>query len=101
MTKKEKKLSTDEALAEVFKVSLDYIDKTDKLYMEFLDKKSKFIMDRIALKHEEEPLKLFKKAHKKWELELDELENELGDVYLEMGKEFEARVDFYEKLKSN
>ena len=101
MAKKEKKLNTEEALAEVFKISLDYIDKSDKMYMDFLDKKSKFIMDRIALKHEEEPLKFFKKAHKKWELELDELEDELGNVYLEMWKEFEVQLDFYEKLKGN
>ena len=78
-----------------------FVTIKDKSFGEFIDKKSKFIMDRIALKHEEEPLKFFKKAHKKWELELDELEDELGNVYLEMGKEFEVQLDFYEKLKGN
>ena len=101
MAKKAKKLSTDEALVEVFKVSLDYVDKSDKLYMDFLNNKVKFIMQNIDNKKEEEPLKFFKKVHKKWEMELEALENELADVYSKIGKEVELKQEFYEKLKSN
>lgn len=101
IAKKAKKLSTDEALVEVFKVSLDYVDKSDKLYMDFLNNKVKFIMQNIDNKKEEEPLKFLKKAHKKWEMELEALENELADVYSKIGKEVELKQEFYEKLKSN
>ena len=39
MNKKEKELSSDEALIEVFKASFNYFDKTDKLNIEFLNKR--------------------------------------------------------------
>ncbi len=101
MAKKDKKLSAEEALVEVFKVSLDYIDKSDKLHMQFLDTRAKFLTQQIAYKEDEEPMKFFKKAHKKWEDELEKLEIELANVYKEMNDEFNYTQEFYKKLKGN
>lgn len=101
MNKKEKELSSDEALIEVFKASLNYFDKTDKLNIEFLNKRIEFIQSRIAFKEEEEPMKLFKKAHKKWEDELEELETELAEAYKTLNDEIVFQYDFYKKMKGN
>ena len=71
-----KKLSSDEAFVEIFKASLDYINKTDELDLKILNHKIEFLQQQIAFKEDEEPMKIFKKAHKKWEEELDDLDKE-------------------------
>lgn len=94
-----KKLTTDEALYKVFEASLEYSVATDKLHTDFLKKQIEFHEQLVKFKAEEEPLKIFKKAHKKWEQELDELERQLCDSYEKLGKEFTEQQEFYRKLK--
>jgi len=99
MTKK--KLSTDEALAEVFRVSFDYAFKSDKLYLEHLDHRIKFLQSMIERHMESEPCKLFKNAHKKWEEELEDWEQQLADAYKNLNDEVIEQRKFIENLKSN
>ena len=103
MTKKSssKKLSSDEAIIEIFKASLDYINKTDELDLKFLNHKIEFLQQQIAFKENEEPMKIFKKAHKKWEEELDDLETQLMNAYKDYGDEVMFQHEFYQKLKGN
>lgn len=96
-----KKLTSDEALVEVFKASLDYIKKTDELDLKLLNHKIEFIQQQIAFKADEEPLKIFKKAHKKWEDELEALELDLMNAYKALGDEVDFQHQFYQKLKQN
>lgn len=96
---KKKTLSNDEALVELFKVSLKHIKDSDELDMKYLQLKKSRIKSMISFKYDEEPLKIFKKAHKKWREELDALEQELYDFYLEAGALCEEQMEFYQKLK--
>ncbi len=96
-----KQLTSDEALVKLFKASLDYSIASDKIYVDFLQHQIDYKKKLIEFKANEEPLKLFKKAHKKWEVELDELEKDLCDAYEKLGKEFSEQQEFYHKLKSS
>ncbi len=96
-----KQLTSDEALVELFKASLDYSIASDKIYVDFLKQQIDFKQKLIEFKANEEPLKIFKKAHKKWEDEIDALEKELCDAYEKLGKEFFEQQEFYHKLKSS
>ena len=101
MKKEKVVLSTDEALVEVFKSSLNYFEESSKLYMKHLSIKANFLEDQIKSKHRDEPSKFFKKTHKKWQMELEKLENDLMDVYRKIEEELSYKDDFYKKLKSN
>lgn len=99
MTKIEDLSTEEQALVNIFKVSLDYINKSDKLYLEHLSVREKNIKGMLNLKYEEEPPKFFKKTHKKWEDEIEDLENQLYDVYKKFEETIQEQHDFYEKLK--
>jgi len=98
MSKKE--LSTDEALVELFKSSLDYSIKADKLDVEFVMNQISFREELVKQKLEEEPLGFFKKAHKKWKEELNELEGQLMDSYKKLENLIEEQHEFYKNLRS-
>jgi len=89
-----KKTNSNDASVELFKASLDYIKKTDELDLELLNHKIEFIQQKIAFKTNEEPIKFFKKAHKKWEDELEALELDLMNAYKVLADE----VDFQHQL---
>lgn len=101
MGKRVKTLNTEEALVEVFKVTLDYIRKSDESYMQFLCTRAKFLNDQIHFKEDEEPLWIFKKSHKKWQDELEELHEDLYDVYKKIEEEHQLNSEFYKKLQSS
>ena len=99
MTKLEELSEKDQALVKAFEIGLEAYDREDKLYMEHLGLQEKRIKTMLGWKYDEEPLKLFKKAHKKWEDEIESLENELYGVYKKMGEAFEERQAFFEQLR--
>ena len=101
MKKEKVGLSTDEALAKVFKVSLNYFEESSNLYMKHLGVKADFLENQIKSKYQDEPLKFFKKAHKKWQMELEKLENDLMDVYRKIEEELAYKDDFYKQKTSN
>jgi len=81
-----KTLTTEEALAELFVSTYKYLDKTTKSTIEFYEKQYKMYEKYIVEHLEEEPPKLFKKSHKKWEEKLTSLKekhDELFGCYLE------------------
>lgn len=93
-----KKMTKDEAIAKLFEVSLDYFKQSDELYEKHLDLKEKRIKSTIDFKLSQEPLKIFKKAHKKWEEELAELNQELNDFYVQVYEFYKEQYEFYKKL---
>lgn len=75
-----KKLSTEEALGELFVSTYKYLDETTKSTITFYENQYKMYQRYIVEHLEEEPPKLFKKAHLKWKKKLDDL-NEKYDEY--------------------
>lgn len=100
MKKEKKELTSDNALVKAFEVSLNYMEESDKLYMKSLSIRADLLSKQIKSKYADEPPKLFKKMHKKWQDELDKLEDELMVIYKKVGEEIKYKMDFYEKLKS-
>jgi len=81
-----KTLSTEEAFCEIYKSTYNYLDKTTKITIEFYENQYKRYEKEIIYHLEEEPPKLFKKSHKKWEEKLTSLKekhDELFGCYLE------------------
>ena len=98
MTKKE--LSNNDALFELFKSSLEFNVKSDKLDIEAIQHEISYHEQLVKWKLEEEPISFFKKAHKKWKEELDELETQLLDSYKKLERTIEEQHNFYNKLRS-
>ena len=98
MTKIKELSAEEQAIVDFFKTSLEYIDASDKLYIQHLSTKEKMLQEMLYFKYEEEPFTFFKKAHKKWQTEIDELENQLYDIYLKLEEIFQERQEFYKKL---
>lgn len=59
------------------------------LYLQHLGARFDFLNFLRDKKEEEEPLPIFKKKHKQWEIELKELENQITDVLKKMDDEVE------------
>ncbi len=95
-----KKMTKDEAIAQLFKSSINFFEKSDELYVEHLKIKEQRIKNNIAFKREQEPLKIFKNAHKKWEIEMEEAEKELFDFYEQVANFKLEQLEFYESLKA-
>ncbi len=98
MTKKE--LSNNDALFELFKSSLDFTIKSDKLDIEAIQHEISYHEQLVKWKLEEEPISFFKKAHNKWKAELDELENQLANSYKKLESTLKEQHDFYNQLRS-
>lgn len=58
-----------------------------KLFIEHYEQRIKYKSKLLAILEDEEPPKLFKKAHQKWEDEKNQLENELEDAYQKLYEE--------------
>ena len=91
----------DDMLLELFKTTLTYTMDADKHYLEMLRVQIEYLQEMIKLKYHDEPWKILKYAHKKWEDEIDELEMDLCHAYENLGKEFFEQQEFYEKLKGS
>ena len=89
----------DDMWLELFKTNLEMEVKTHETIVEHLRLQIEFLKEMIKNKEYDEPWVIFKKKHKQWEEEVDELEKKLCDAYAEIGKEFSEQTDFYRKLK--
>lgn len=99
MNKLDKLSPQDQALVKAFELGLKSIEESDRLYMESLNIQEKTIREILYSKYDEEPLKLFKKAHKKWEEEIVDLENQLHNIYIKVEELMKENQEFYKKLK--
>lgn len=81
-----KTLTIEEAFTELFVSTYKYLDESSRSTINFYEKQYK-MYERYIVEHlEDEPTKLFKKTHKKWEEELNllkEKHDELFSYYLE------------------
>lgn len=98
MASKKKTLTDSEVFEKTFNIAVNSIQASDELYMKTLELRIKSIQDRIELQEDTEPLKLFKKAHKKWADELADLEKELRSLYEKYENEIDYQANFYESL---
>lgn len=101
MANKKKTLTDSEVFEKTFNIAVNSIQASDELYMKTLELRIKSIQDRIELQEDTEPLKLFKKAHKKWSDELADLEKELRSLYEKYENEIDYQANFYESLASS
>lgn len=67
---------------------LHSVDESNS-YLKFIDAKTKFLISQLDSEYENEPMKLFKKTHKKWEEKIEELNSELSECYKKMEQEFQ------------
>lgn len=65
---------------------IDTVSNTiDELYIELLNIKIKKLESDLQLKEKNEPLKLMKKEHQKWENEINKINSKIIDLYTELG----------------
>ena len=91
----------DDMWLELFKTTLTYTMDADKHYLEMLRVQIEYLQEMVKLKYHDEPWKILKTAHKKWEEEVDELEMQLCHAYENIGQEFFEQQEFYHKLKGD
>lgn len=79
--KKKKELSTEEALAEVFATTYNFVFESTRISIKFYENKYKRLQREMIDLEEDEPLKIFKKSHKNWEIKKEQLNNELEKTF--------------------
>ncbi len=85
---------TDQELAsKLVDLSLAFVRESDEIYLESLNIREKMIRNELVSKYDAEPLGIFKKKHQQWENEINELENELSNIY----KKAEAVISDFEQ----
>lgn len=89
----------DEMWFELFKTTLHLQLEADQQYLDHMRLYLDFLNEMIKNKEHDEPLSIFKKRHKIWEDELDELQMKLCDGYAKLGHEFTEQQEFYYKLR--
>lgn len=94
--KKDKVVSTDELFAELYVSTAKHIQDSTFLFAEMYDKQYKMYSNLLINHCESEPLKIFKKAHKCWEEEKEELEQKKESAF---GKYMEECNDLYELVE--
>lgn len=99
MVKLEDLSEKDQALVKAFELGLKGIEESDRLYLKSLDMQEKRIKMELYSKYDNEPLKLFKKKHKKWEDEIEDLESQLQSIYKKAEDLFVENQEFYKKLR--
>lgn len=89
--KKREKLTTEEALAQMYEVSFKSAHDNTLKFIKVYEYKYKMLQRAVIAHEENEPLKIFKKNHKDWEtkkeqltLELEKISNKLMGEYTEL-----------------
>lgn len=95
MSKKEDK----ELFDKVIDVCLLYSAKESEFFMNMINTKIKFLKKQLEWKYDMEPLRIFKKKHKRWEDEIDDLENQLSRAYIDLGEEAADHINIIGSLQ--
>lgn len=101
MVKLEDLSKEGQVLVKSFELGLKNKELADKMYLEALHKKEELIRMELCFKYDEEPLKIFKKRHKKWQDEIDALDSQLMDIYKKGEELFLENHEFYKELSSH
>lgn len=83
-----KKLTTDEALVQIFGASYKFIFDNTKLFISFYEIKYKRLQRELIDHEESEPLKIFKKRHEEWESKSEQLKVELETTFNNLMEEY-------------
>lgn len=67
--------------------------------MQILSNKVDMLNNLLKIEYDNEPFKLFKNQHKKWENKIQEIDTELMNTYKAIEEEMDFQQEFYEKLK--
>ena len=76
-----KVLSDTDITLKLIELQMKQIEQADSIYMKSLQLKEQRLRSMLAFKLEEEPLRIFKKKHKKWEDEVSAIEEEISEHY--------------------
>lgn len=91
--KKNQKLTPEEILSQVYANSFKFVNDSTLNFIKLYNYKYNMLQQEI-IKHEEiEPLKIFKKSHKNWEIKKDKLT-------IELEKTFNDLIDEYTELEN-
>lgn len=96
--KKKNELSVEEAFVKLYVTNLKYVHEGTLLSIKFYENKCNKLINEIDNLKDEEPLKIFKKSHQKWEAKLKQLQKDYekaSDTLFNEYKEFEAILDSY------
>lgn len=90
MPKKKNVASNDnELICKVIDLGLIYCIKQSQLHIAALEEKTTFLDNMKEITMKNEPLKIFKKAHQRWDCEIDEYNRQLRKAYADI--EFEEK----------
>lgn len=91
MTKSKKEASTDDMELSKKLVDLMLYHSIDEcnFFMKMIDNKIKFLNSMLAIEYENEPFKLFKKAHQEWSERVEKLNSDLTECYKKLEEEFQ------------
>lgn len=87
--KKKQELTNDVSKELIFSASHKFIFESTKNFIELYKNKYKMLQWEIINHDKEEPLRIFKKAHKNWELKRERLNIELEEVFNNLMEEYE------------
>ena len=90
--KSNEKIET-EVINKVVDLSLCYCIESSKVILKFLDNRLKYLQRIKQLALDNKPIFPFKKSMKKWNDELIEIENQIFDIYQQIGYEVEIMND--------
>lgn len=76
-----KELSTEEAFAEVFATTYNFVFESTRISIKFYENKYKRLQREMIDLEEDEPLKIFEKSHKNWETKKEQLNIELEKTF--------------------
>ncbi len=96
--KKKQELTSEEAMAQVFATSYKFVFESTRSFIELYENKYKFLQREMIEHEEKEPLKIFKKTHKNWELKKEELNIELEKTFNILMEEYTDFVNLTELL---
>lgn len=87
MNKKEK-FTTEETIDQIYKTSFKIACNSTLNFIKFYDYKHKLLQQEIIRLEKKEPLRIFKKTHKKWEAKKDQLNLEIENTFSKLMEKY-------------
>lgn len=91
--KKKQELTTEEAFAQLYATSYKFAHNSTLNFIDFYDNKCKMLRREMFEHEEKEPLKIFKKTHKNWEIKKDKLSIEFENTFNNLMEEYKELED--------
>lgn len=86
--KKKQELNHEEAMAQIFSTSYKLVFESTKNFIKLYENKYKMLQREIIENEKNEPLKIFKRAHKNWKSKIEKLNVELEETFNNLMEEY-------------